>query len=136
MERTEEQKIIQEPLRVILGGEEYKVKLLVIKESRQWRVKLSALLSSLPKYANVTSDSPDEFGEALNAIMVSMPDTICDLFFDYAKDLNRDEIEEKATEAEVGKAFEQVVEIAFPLVQSMTEAMKKVSQSEQPSSSS
>lgn len=125
--RTEEEVVVQAGIKVILGGKEYQVKPLVIRDSRLWRAKLASLLSELPKYAKVKSDSPDEFREALNAIMVSMPDTICDLFFDYAKELNREEIEQKATEAEVAKAFEQVVEIAFPLVQSMSSALERAS---------
>lgn len=126
--RTEEEIVVQAGIKVILGGVEYQVKPLVIRDSRLWRAKLVKLLAELPKYAKVDSDSPDEFGEALTAIMVSMPDTICDLFFEYAKDLDREKIEAVATEAEVAKGFEQVVEIAFPLVQSMTKAMKQVSQ--------
>ncbi len=127
-ERTEEQKLVQAPLKVILGGQEYEVALLVIKDSRQWRAHLVALLSNLPKYAKVTTDSPDEFGEALEAIMVTMPDRICDLFFDYAKELDRDDIESKASDTEVAEAFKQVLDIAFPLAKSLTLAVEKVSQ--------
>lgn len=125
--RTEEEIVVQAGIEVVLGGEKYQIKPLVIKESRDWRKKLVNLLSELPKYAKVDTDTPEEFGEALNALMVDMPDTICDLFFAYAKDLSRQEIELKATEAEVAKAFEQVIEIAFPLVRSAGATIAKVS---------
>lgn len=128
MARTEEEKVLQVPLVVVLGGKNYKIKPLVIKDSRSWRKKLAELLSSLPQYAKATTDKPDEFGNALNAIMVSMPDTICDLFFEYAKDLDRESIETEATDEEVANAFSQVVEVAFPLAQSMTKAMGKITQ--------
>ncbi|MBA7640132.1 hypothetical protein ES703_47797 [subsurface metagenome] len=126
MERTEEEKIVQSGIKVILGGEEYLIKPLVIRDSREWRAKVVKLLAPLPGYTEANSDNPDKFSEALNAIMVTMPDQIVELFFDYAKDLNRDDIESKASDAEVAKAFEQVVEIAFPLSQSMVVAMEIV----------
>jgi len=78
-------------------------------------------------YANVTSDKPDEFGDALNAMLVAMPDKVIDLFFQYAKDLNRDEIEAVATDTEMSKAFEQVVQLAFPLAKSLVGAMANLS---------
>jgi hypothetical protein len=117
--RTEEDKIVQAPIKVTLGGKKYEVKPLVIKDSREWRKRVVQFLSPLPQYTNVTSDKPEQFMAALNAIMVTMPDQVTDLFFEYAKELNREEIEAIATESEVAKAFEQVVEVAFPLSQSM-----------------
>lgn len=128
MERTEEEKLVQAPIEVILGGTKYNVPPLVIRDSREWRKHVVALVSTLPKYARVTSDTPDEFEAALNAIMVSMPDKVVDLFFEYAKALDRDKIESVATDAEIAKAFDQVVEIAFPLAQSMTKTMVKIAQ--------
>jgi len=89
---------------------------------------VASLLSSLPQYTSVTTDTPDEFGEALNAVMVALPDKVVDLFFLYAKNLPREEIEKTATDAELAKAFEQVVEIAFPLAQSVTKTMERLAQ--------
>ena len=126
--RTEEDKIVQSGITVILGGREYSIAPLVIKESREWRKKVVGLISEMPKYAEVTTDTPDEFGDALNAILVAMPDKVADLFFKYAVNLNREEIEANATDAELAKAFEQVIEIAFPLAQSLTQTMKHLSQ--------
>lgn len=128
MERTEEEKVTQAGIEVILGGVEYSIAPLVIKDSREWRKGVVSLLSSLPEYAKVTTDTPDEFRDALNAIMVALPDKVTDLFFLYAKALNREEIEKKATDAELSKAFEQVVEIAFPLAQSITKTMERLAQ--------
>ena len=127
MERTEEDKIVQAGISVILGGKEYKIAPLVIRDSREWRKEVVGLLSSLPKYVNATTDTPEKFSEALNALMVALPDKVVDLFFSYAKDLDREEIEQVATDVEVAKAFEQVVEIAFPLAQSVTRTMEKLS---------
>jgi len=127
MERTEEQKLVQAPLRILLGGQQYEVKPLVIRDSRAWRAKLAQTLGMLPQYVNVTTDTPDKFGGAINAMLVAMPDTVLDLVFDYARDLNREEIEGIATEAEISRAFEQIVEVAFPLARSMVGTMRKLS---------
>lgn len=125
-DRTEEDKIIQAGIEVILGGEKYVVRPLVIRDSREWRKSVVDLIATLPKYADVTTDTPDQFGDALKALLVAVPDSVANLFFRYAKDLNKEEIEGKATDAELAKAFEQVIEIAFPLVQSLTKTMTKL----------
>lgn len=124
--RTEEQKIFGEII-VIFGGNEYEVEPLVIRDSRKWRADLVKHLGSLPAYAQVTSDKPEEFKDALTAMLVTMPDVVIDLFFQYAKNLNREEIEYIATDEEMAKAFEQVVQLAFPLARSLVGAMENLS---------
>jgi len=126
--RTEEQKIYQVGVKVTLGGNEYDVRPLKLREEREWRQKLSKLIGSLPKYAKVTTDDPEAFSGAVDVILVSMPDDVVDLFFDYARDLDREAIEEEATGAEVAEGFKAVMDLAFPLPQALTEAMTKVSQ--------
>ena len=119
MERTEEQKVFKDSLKVILGGDEHNIRPLVIRESREWRQKVAAVYSKLPSYMQVTSDKPEEFSQAISAMFTEMPDMVIDLFFAYAKDLDRDAIEGVATDDEVAKAFEQVMEYAFPLSRSL-----------------
>jgi len=128
MERTEEQKILQEPITVSLGGKDYRVRPLVIKESRAWRVKLVAALKSLPTQINTTSD-PTALSDNIQAMFLTMPDMAADLFFAYAKDLNREEIEAAALDSELAAAFEQVVELAFPLAltRSLTKTITTIS---------
>ena len=123
MDRTEEQKAFQEPIKVILGGQEYDVKPLVIKYSRPWRKKVIDLISTLPKYAAVDTNKPDEFAEAIKVLMVESQDSIIDLFFEYAMDLPRGEIEEVATESEVAIAFQGVMALAFPLSETLPAMM-------------
>ena len=125
--RTEEEKVAQAPLKLTLGGKIYDVPPLVIKESRLWRAQLSELLSLLPQYANVTTDTPDKFHTALTAILVTMPDKVVELVLAYAPGLDREEIEATATDAEIAKAFEQIMEVAFPLARSTVGAMTKLS---------
>lgn len=123
--RNEEQIMFQEPITVRLGGKDYKIKPLVIKFSRPWRRKLSEMLSELPKYAQASTDKPEEFGKALKLLMADSQDQIIDLFFEYAKDLDRPKIEETATEAEIATAFEAVMELAFPLAETLPGQAKK-----------
>ena len=123
MDRTDEQKMFQEPTKVMLGGREFGVNPLVIKYSRPWRKRVIELVSGLPKYMKVTTDNPEAFAEAIKVMMVDSQDEIIDLFFEYARDLDRNEIEDIATEAEIAVAFEVVMNLAFPLSETLPAVM-------------
>ncbi len=123
MERTEEDKVLQSPIEVKLGGRTYKIKPLVIRDAREWRKKAADLFGCIPQRMAVTTDQPQEFEAIMQALLVSTPDAVADLFFGYAKDLPREEIEARATEAELGAAMAEVFKIAFPLLRSLTAGM-------------
>ena len=127
--RTEDQIIAQAGIEVILGGASFKIAPLVIRDSRAWRAKLIPMIAKLPSLIGITIDTenPEGFEKALSQMMLDMPDQIVDLFFEYAKDLNRDEIESTATDAEIALAFSEVLKVAFPLAQSPLETMKHLS---------
>lgn len=118
-ERTEEEKLTQSPIEVVLGGVTYEVKPLVITKARPWRTHYSEALASLSGSLTATSDDPAAFRTGLDALLVNGSDSVIDLFFEYATELDRDTIENSATEVEMAKAFQQLVEIAFPLAQSL-----------------
>ena len=128
MDRTEEQKLIQANIVVILGGKEYPVKPLVIRESREWRRKVIKLIAPLPQLVKTTMDDTQDFENVFNQMMIVMPDQVLDFFFEYAKELDRGEIEDIATDAEMAKAFEEVVKVAFPLAQSLPKVLERLSQ--------
>lgn len=128
MERTEEQKLTQSAVVVFFGGREYPIRPLVIRESREWRQKVIKTLGTLPQLTKVTSDDPKKFNSALESLLITMPDTVVDLFFSYAKELNREEIEQIATDSEMATAWEKVVELAFPLLQGLVKTMGKMAQ--------
>jgi len=128
VKRTEEQMVARASIEVILGGKTYKIAPLVIRDSREWRKKAISLIATLPQLINTTMDDSVGFGDALTKMMVDMPDQVLDLFFEYAKDLDREEIEGVATDAEMAKAFEEVVQVAFPLAQSLPKAIARLSQ--------
>ncbi len=126
-ERTEEQKIAQASIEVILGGDKYQIKPLVIRESREWRKKVIGLLAPLPDMVNVTTEDQEAFSNILNTMLVTMPDQVLDLFFEYAKELDRDAIEGKATDVEMADAFKEVIAVTFPLAESLPQVITRLS---------
>lgn len=129
MARTEEQIIAQEPLTIVLGAVTYEVRLLTIKESREWRRQVAAALSVMPNYTKAAeSTDPEQFKATLTGILEEMPETVADLFFGYAKELDRKVIEDAATDAELARAFDQVMAVGFPLVKALIGAMGRISQ--------
>ncbi len=126
VERTEEQKVAQAPIVVTLGGVEHSIAPLVIRDSRVWRQNVIKLIAPLPGLVNITTDDAEGFGEALTQLLVIMPDQVVELFFDYARDLTREEIEGVATDAELRDAFAEVMKIAFPLAEAVPAAMARV----------
>ena len=123
MERTEEDKVVQAGIKVILGGKEYDIAPLVIRDSREWRKKVVKLVAPLSHDVSITEEDPDSFERVFTKLLVDMPDQVLDLFFDYAKALKRDEIESIATDAEMATAFSEVVKVAFPLAQAAVNTM-------------
>ncbi len=124
--RTEEEKVAQALITVTFGGEEYQVKPLVIKDSREWRAKVIKLIAPLPQVVSTKIDTPDEFEQMLTELLVTTPDQVIDLFFEYAKDLKREDIESVATDAELAKAFEEVLAVAFPLAESAPKVITRL----------
>ena len=127
--RPEEERLAQAPIEVMLGGEIYQISPLVIRDSRPWRKRVIALLAPLPAMVEATMDvsNPDAFGSVLTQMMVTMPDQVLDLFFDYATALDRDKIEDTANDAEIATAFSAIIKVAFPLAQSLPKAMAHLS---------
>ena len=127
-ERTEEDKVTIAPIEVMLGGQKYRIEQLRIKDSRGWRKSVVKLMTDLPGYVNKAMAKDADFFDALNGLIVTMPDAVIDLFFSYARDLDRDEIEEIASESELSLAWDEVIKVAFPLLKSIPQAMGRLSQ--------
>jgi len=126
MERTEEQKVARAPVIVILGGEEYSIRQLTLDESAVWKQQVAKLLSDGFRQMKTDATEPEKFSTALLAFIIDSPNALIDLFFAYAKDLDRAEIEKIATETEIAVAWEKVRQVAFPLAQSLVETMGKM----------
>lgn len=124
--RTEEDKLMQTPITIILGGKEYELKPLPIKYSMLWCRKVTDIVKDLPKYLRVTEDSGDAFSQALSNVMNESPDKIVDLFFEYARNLNKDEISEVASSSEIIAAFERCLELERPFMGSLKTVIEKI----------
>jgi len=119
--RSEDQVITQAPIMVSFGGKQYELKLLVYKEARKWRKEFAEVLKGMPLFVNAV-DTTEHFGQVVDGMFIDMPDKVVDLLFAYAKDLPRDEIEAVATDNDMAKAFEVIMEVGFPLSRSMVGA--------------
>ena len=84
------------------------------------------LIAPIPQLVSTKIDTPDEFGQVLTEMLVTMPDQVIELFFDYAKDLNKEEIESVATDAEMTTAFGEVIKVAFPLAESAPKVITRL----------
>lgn len=124
--RTEEDIIFKSPITVILGGKKYEIELLVIRKAREWRKKMAKLFATFPKYASANTDNPEEFADAMEGMLAEMPDQMADLFFEYAHNLDREEIENTATEVELAEAISKLMSVAFPLLKSLTSSMEQL----------
>ena len=126
--RSEDQIVAKDDITVILGGKEYGIPPLVIRDSKEWRKKAIKLIAPLPQLVKVKLDETDAFEQAMSQMMVSMPDQVMDLFFEYAKELDRDLIETTATDKEMAAAFQEVCKVAFPLAESGPKLMASLTQ--------
>ena len=112
MERTEEDKIAQAGITVILGGKEYSIAPLVARYSREWRPKALPLIATLMQYTRLVPDGKSKNMEELERAVVELfttkTDEMLDCFFEYARELDRDEIESIATDGEIILAFMEV----------------------------
>jgi len=116
-DRTEAEIIAQAPLTVRLGGDIVEIKPLCISESRKWRVLFSDRAKELTgECFKIRELTPAECGDTFSRLFISAPETLGDLFFAYAKDLDRAKIEETATDGELLAAFMGVFKYAFPLL--------------------
>ena len=112
MERTEEDKINQSGIKVILGGKEYEIRPLVIRYSGEWRRKSLPIIGSLMKYSRLVSEdipgNSEELEQTIIELFTTKTDEMLDSFFEYARDLDRKEIENIATDGEIILAFMEV----------------------------
>jgi len=124
--RTEEEILTQTGgIKVLLGGKAYALPPPVIRKAKLFRQHIAELSSELAKLAQVSSDNPNEFEAGIKTIMFTMPDKVLDLFFEYADNLDRETIENTATEAEIADAFGEVMKQAFPLSVGLVKGLSK-----------
>jgi len=140
--RTEEQKITQEPIAAKIGGKEYSIPLLKIRQSKEWKKKWWDAINGSGGYREAMlkidtirkgDASTEEVLEALNkgfhSLLIEQAESVIDLVVDYIErsgcELTREFIEAEATEADVAVLWEQINEVSFPLVTSLANAMMR-----------
>lgn len=124
MERTEEQKLLAAPLRLVFGGQTLEVRPLVIAKSRLWRQEFEQLLAS--QAASVRQgDRPEDW---MRAVLQEVPDAVLGLVARYLElaeaGVDRSWLEDHATDAEVFEALVQIVRATFPFVARSAELLK------------
>lgn len=123
--RTENQVLLMQPFEVILAGKTHEIKLLPIRRAIAWRKKVVPLISGFLTLEGISTDTPEEFMAGMMGYLSDKPEEILDLFFEYACDLDRDEIEATATEWEVAAVFSQIAEAVIkpPLLTALSETL-------------
>lgn len=116
--RSETQKLSMEPISVTFGTEKYELKLLRTLKQREWRKKLVAQLGAILGNFSLDANSANVnvFQGGLVSALVSSPEKIADLLFDYAPDLPKEKILDESTEEQIVAAFSEVMEVAFPFL--------------------
>jgi len=115
-------------IKVTLGGREYTLESLPIRQSKVWRDKLAvpfAMLSQAIQTAGVVeltvAQLPDisRLVRQFSGVLLGSVDTMLDLLFEYSSALrdDRDWIEENAYDEEALNAFTEALKLAYPLGQ-------------------
>lgn len=125
MPRTEEDMIKKAPIKVMLGAKEYKIPILTILPSREWRIKLNDEMAGIMEAMQpIETADAKTFSRGLTSALIGFPEKMAELVFAYAGEvLPKDEILAAATEEQIGTAFSAIMEVAYPLVP-LAQAMK------------
>jgi hypothetical protein len=110
MERTEEEILLHQGVKVRLGKKSYDLKPLTMRKASAWRTGLSGVVNSI-----LSEEGAMETPQALRAAIVSSPAEMGEAVFSYL-DLNekeRDVVLDTATEDQVMAAFFAVMAMAM-----------------------
>lgn len=108
---------------VLLGGQEYEVKTLSIKKSREWRKKLAGpfeeLLAVIKNANSIELTSVQDLAGIAVLIqerIIQAPDLCLELLCAYSPEIKADlkRIEDQATDEEVMVGLTQVLKLAYP----------------------
>jgi hypothetical protein len=111
-ERTEEQILTGEPLKLRFAGKDYDVPVLSRSKARVWREKLIATAKEISELGV----SVDGLGTAISVF----PDKQAELVCLYAPSVPCAEIMENATEEEIVIAFSSISSVSFPFLRQLS----------------
>ena len=108
---------------VLLGGGEYTLKAVPIREAKIWRAKLgepfSAIMSVLSAAGEIKITSAEGLGQlfqVVQGVLIGAPEMILDLLCEYCPEIAaaREEIEEIAYDEEVFEVFLEAIKLVYP----------------------
>lgn len=108
---------------VELGGQEYEIQALPIRQSQAWRGRLegpfSELSAALEGAGSIELSSGADIARlvrTLSGTLIGSMDMLLDLLFDYSPKLaaDRERIETEAYDDEALQAFAEVLKLAYP----------------------
>src|SRR5688500_7789897 len=115
-ERTDEQKISREPIKVVLGGKTYKIEPKAIRHSLAWKTKYKPTLKMFFDLTNSQSINAENAQVLIQDFLLNHYEDWIDAVFDWEPLLPKDEILDnpKGSEQELMKAFQAVLQLAYP----------------------
>lgn len=105
------------PIEVMFGEKKYEIKPLRILKSVAWRKALIIKMAEVAGQLQQITGSDAAFLKGLGYTLIQFPDILCDLVFQYATDLPREEVMHEdtgATEEQMAVAFGKILQVAFP----------------------
>ncbi len=107
---------------ITLGGQAYQVAELPLRRNAAWRQKVGELVGEVAGLVEATqidlNSTADLVGvvNQIRGVLVSAPDQLTALLFDYSSTLaaDRERIEAEVYESELLSAFVEVLKLAFP----------------------
>lgn len=112
--RPDEEAVLGAPLKVQLGGEIYSIKPLPYAKSRAWRKAWFDWVRRSTEFDANRKSGGDEWLAANMDGAGKLGDDRVDLFFGYARQLNRKQIESVASYAELKAGFNKILAIERP----------------------
>ena len=106
---------------ITLGGADYTIEALPMKRARAWRAEfqkpLETIIGVLQNADNIEINGAADIAALLNqlgGLLLGSMDILANALFKYCPYLNRDEIEETATDEEALAALWEVLKLAYP----------------------
>ncbi len=118
-ERTEDQIIAKDPLKLRFGTRDHDVPILGFRKAKEWRANAVDRVREIVNVHRTECDNNDVFTHGLAFFFLQFPDKMLDLICLYGPALDRNVIEDEGTDEQVARAFGQVVAIAFPFTKEL-----------------
>lgn len=113
---------------VALGGREYTLRPLGLREAVAWRTALETALG--PVFGASGAPQIGQIGEAVRAVAASVtPNAMVEFVLGWADDLDedRERILDTSNDAEIAEAFSACLDLAYPFRSSPTQAGRSAS---------